>query len=100
MRAVTADPKTDYALKRFFGAEAWAAWSLALREGEERGEERGEKRGEMRGLKKGLIIAIQTLVFGIEFDAAREEALAGMSPEELEALRVALLADRRWPEGD
>ena len=74
------------------------ALSLALREGEERGEERGEK----RGLKKGLIIAIQTLasVFGIELDAAREEALAGMSPEELETLRAALLADRCWPAGE
>lgn len=62
-------------------------------------EQRGLERGLARG-REGLRVAVRALcdVLGIPLTAEREDALAAMGVEALEALCGVLKRDRRWPE--
>jgi hypothetical protein len=126
MRPGSADPKTDFVLKRIFGAhqarmagltpaewdaydraqiseqDARGAISLAERQGEARGEARGFVRGQEQGRGEGLAEGLREAIRGvcqaleIELSAEREAALDSLEVAELQDLKARLLRERRW----
>jgi Putative restriction endonuclease len=101
--AVSADEAVVAALaaRRVPALEALVAAGEA--EGEARGRAKGEAKGraegEARGRAEGLRVAVADLceVLGVALGPARRAQLASMGVGELEALRAALKATKRWP---
>ena len=84
-----------YDRERIAEQDSRGALSLSRREG----VAEGIVLGEAKGLAAGLRSAIHALceVMAIELDAAKKEELERLSAAELETLKAALVAERRWP---
>lgn len=69
-------------------------------ESEALGEARGEARGEALGRAAAMRAAIEDVceLLGIEVSEGRRARLAALSLEELDALRVQIKRERRWPD--
>ena len=80
-----------YDRERIAEQDSRGALSLSRRE--------GVAEGIVLGLAAGLRSAIEALceVMAIELDAAKKEELERLSAAELETLKAALVAERRWP---